>query len=163
MVERAFDQRLRAGLAVFLEQVLLEATGVDADPDRAAVGLGRADDFGDALGRADVAGIDAQARRARVGGFERALVVEMDVGDDRHARRADDLTQRGGAVGVGATDPDDVDPGLFAAADLVDRRARVAGRRVGHGLDRDGRVAADGDVTDHDLATGAARDVAPGT
>ena len=38
MVERAFDQRLGAGLAIFLEQVLLEAAGIDADADRAAVG-----------------------------------------------------------------------------------------------------------------------------
>ena len=40
MIERALDQRLGAGLAIFLEQVLLEAAGVDADADRAAVGLG---------------------------------------------------------------------------------------------------------------------------
>ena len=51
VVERAFDQRLGAGLAVFLEQVLLEAAGVDADADRAAVGLGRADHFLDPLAR----------------------------------------------------------------------------------------------------------------
>ena len=43
MVERAFDQRLGAGLAIFFEQVLLEAAGVDADADRAAVGPGRGD------------------------------------------------------------------------------------------------------------------------
>ena len=49
VVERAFDQRFGAGLAVFFEQVLLEAAGVDADADRAAVGLGRAHHFGDAL------------------------------------------------------------------------------------------------------------------
>ena len=46
MIERAFDQRLGAGLAIFLEQVLLEAAGVDADADRAAVGLGGVDHLG---------------------------------------------------------------------------------------------------------------------
>ena len=45
MVERAFDQRLGAGLAIFLEQVLLEAAGIDPDADRAAVGARRGDDF----------------------------------------------------------------------------------------------------------------------
>ena len=45
MVERAFDQRLGARLAIFLEQVLLEAAGVDPDADRAAVGAGGGDDF----------------------------------------------------------------------------------------------------------------------
>ena len=54
-------------------------------------------------------------------------------------------------------------PGLLAAADLVDRRLGVGGRRVGHRLDGDRRVAADGDVADHDLAGLAALDVAPGT
>jgi hypothetical protein len=55
MVERAFDERLGAGLAIFFEQVLLEAAGVDADADRAAVGLGGADDFADAVAATDVA------------------------------------------------------------------------------------------------------------
>ena len=87
MIERALDQRLRAGLAIFLEQILLEAAGIDADADRAAVRLGGVDDFLHARGRADIAGIDAQAGRARIGRFQRALVVEMDVRDDRHAAR----------------------------------------------------------------------------
>jgi hypothetical protein len=50
MVERAFDQRLGAGLAIFLEQVLLEAAGIDADADRAAIGLGGVDHFVHPLG-----------------------------------------------------------------------------------------------------------------
>ena len=101
MVERAFDQRLRTGLAIFFEQVLFEAAGIDPDADRAAVGARRGDDFADPLLRADVAGVDAQAGGAGVGGFERALVVKVDVGDDRHVRGADDLLQRRRAVGVG--------------------------------------------------------------
>ena len=53
-------------------------------------------------------------------------------------------------------------PGILAAADLVDRRARVLGRRVGHRLHGDRRIAADGHVADHDLAGLAALDIAPG-
>src|SRR3546814_16478600 len=68
---------LGAGLAVFFEQVAFEAARVDPDPHRAAVGLGGVDDFLHAFGRADIARIDAQARRARIGGLERAPVVEM--------------------------------------------------------------------------------------
>ncbi len=37
-----------------------------------------------ALGVADVAGVDPQAGRARLGRLDGALVVEMDVGHDRH-------------------------------------------------------------------------------
>ena len=51
--------------------------------------------------------------------------------------------ERRGALGVGAGDADDVGAGFLAAADLVDRRLGVRGRRVGHGLDGDRRVAAD--------------------
>ena len=58
MVERAFHQRLGARLAIFFEQVLLEAAGIDADADRAAVGLGRGDHFAHALFRADIAWVD---------------------------------------------------------------------------------------------------------
>ena len=95
------------------------------------------------------------------GSLERAFVMKMDVGDDRHIAGADDLFERGGALDVGAGHADDVDPGLLAAADLRDRRSGVAGRRVGHRLDGDGRVAPDGDLADHDLAGLAARNVAP--
>lgn len=88
MVERAFDQRLRTRLPIFLEQVFLQAACVDADADCAAIGLGGIDHLVDAVGAADVAGVDAQAGGAGIGGFERALVVEMDVGDDLRPRRA---------------------------------------------------------------------------
>ena len=88
MVERAFDHRFGAGLAIALEQILLQRAGIDADAHRAAVILGRLHDFAHALRRTDIAGIDAQAGRARFGRLDGALVVEMDVGHDRHLRRA---------------------------------------------------------------------------
>ncbi len=78
-------------------------------------------------------------------------------------RRADDLLQRRGRVRRRAGHADDVGAGLLAAADLVDRRLRVLGRRVGHGLDADRRVAADGHGADHDLPRLAPLDIAPGT
>src|SRR5690606_24922234 len=56
-----------------------------------------------------------------------------------------------------------VGPGVLAAADLVDRRRGVGRGGVGHRLHGDRRVAADRHVADHDLATRAAVDRAPGT
>src|SRR3546814_11329620 len=96
---------------------LFEAARVDADADRAAIGLRRAHDLRHARFGPDVARIDPEAGSARVGRFQRALVVEMDVGDDRHGRRADDLLQRGGGILIGAGYADDVGPRLLAAAD----------------------------------------------
>ena len=58
--QRALDHRLRARLAVFLQEVAFERAGVDADPHRAAVVAGRLDHLAHPLGRADIAGIDAQ-------------------------------------------------------------------------------------------------------
>ena len=66
-----------------------------------------------------------QASGAGIGRFQCALVVEMDVRDDRDVSRPDDLLQRRRTVLVGTGNSDDVDAGFLAAADLVDRRGRV--------------------------------------
>ena len=141
------------GSPYFSSRSLLQAAGVDADAHGAAMVLGGLDHFAHAVGRADIAGVDAQAGGAGLGGLDAALVVEVDVGDDRHlgcAARSSG-SARGGLF-VGAGDADDVGAGLFQLADLVDGRRRVRGRRVGHRLDGDRRVAADGHVADADLA-----------
>ena len=56
-----FQHRLGAGLAVFLEQVALQRSGIDSDAHRAAVILRRPYDLADPLLLADISGIDAQA------------------------------------------------------------------------------------------------------
>src|SRR5690606_4334298 len=63
---------------------------------------------------------------------------------------------------IWAGDANDVRPGVLAAANLVDRRPRVRGRRVGHRLHGDRRVAADCHGADHDLPARPALDGAPG-
>ena len=102
VIKRRLNQRLGAWLAVLFEQVLFKTSSIDPDPDRATVCLGCADHFCDPFAAADIARIDPQAGRAGIGRFERAFVVEMDVGHDRYLRRADDLAQRGSAFHIGA-------------------------------------------------------------
>jgi hypothetical protein len=102
VVERGFDHRLRARLAIALEQLALEAAGVDADAHGAAMILRRLHHLAHALGVADIAGVDAQARGASLGRFDAALVVEVDVRDDRYLRRLHDLRQRRGRFFVRA-------------------------------------------------------------
>src|SRR5690606_19406529 len=150
VVQGAFDHRVRTGLAVFLQQLLLQRPGVDADAHGAAVVAGGLDDLLDPLDRADVAGVDAQAGGARLGRLDASAVMEMDVGHQRHAGLA-----RNGAEGrrrlfVRAGDADDVGPGLFQLADLLQRRRRIGGRRISHRLDADRRAPADGNGADHD-------------
>src|SRR3546814_17002860 len=74
MIERAFDQRLRTGLAVFFEQVFLKTAGVDADPPRTAIGLGGAHHLGHPRGRTDIAAIDPATRSNGISRLQRALL-----------------------------------------------------------------------------------------
>ena len=52
-----------------------------------------------------------------------------------------------------------IDARLLGPADLVDGRLGIGGQRVGHGLDRDRRIAADRDGPDHDAPRLAAHDL----
>jgi hypothetical protein len=87
-----------------------------------------------------------------LGRLDRAAIVEVDVGHDGHVHLPHDLMQGGGAFLRGDGDADDVGAGHLAAADLLDRRLRVLGRRVGHGLDGDRRIAPDQHLAHADLA-----------
>ena len=163
MVEAGFHHRSRAGLAVFFQQVLFEAAGIDADADRAAVVAGGLDHLAHAGGIANIAGVDAQAGGAGLGGLDGALVVEMDVGDDRHRAFAADLAQGAGRGLVRGRDADDIGPGISGADHLIQRRTHVAAIGIGHGLDADRGVTAHRDAADHDLAGLAPVDIAPRT
>ena len=88
--------------------------------------------------------------------------MEMDVGNDGNIGRADNLFQCGSALHIGARNADNIDACILAAADLVYRRHGITGQRVGHRLHRNRRIAANGDIADHDLAGRAARNIAPG-
>jgi len=60
--QRAFDQRLRSGLAVLLQQPLVQRAGIHADPDRHVRRGCRPRDFGDLVVELpDVARVDRTA------------------------------------------------------------------------------------------------------
>jgi hypothetical protein len=162
MVKRAFDHRLGAWFSVALEEIAFERDGINADPHRAAVILCRLDHLADARRGADVAGIDTQARRTTLRRFDRALVMEVDVGDDRHRHLSDDLLQSQCGLLVGAGNSNDVRTGSLERPDLRDRRRYVTRFGVGHRLHRDWCIAADRYLADMDLAALTAVDVAIG-
>ena len=161
MVQRAFNQRLGAWLAIFFEQIFFKTARVYADTDRATIGLGGVNDLFHTRGRSDIAWVDTQASGPRVRSLKRAFIMEVDVRDDGHIGRTDNLFQRRCALNIGARYADDINTSIFAAADLVDGCACVTGQRVGHRLHRNRGIAANGDFTDHDLAGLTARDIAP--
>ena len=149
----ALDERLGRGLAVLLEQPLVEAAGVDADPDRGAVVLGGPGDLLDLVVElADVARVDPDGGAARLDGGEDVLRLEVDVGDHRDLGVLRDLGQRVGVVLARARDPDDVAAGRGQLGDLLERGVDVGGQRRGHRLHRDRGLAADPDLADLDLA-----------
>ncbi|MCY1332007.1 hypothetical protein D9M69_176880 [compost metagenome] len=156
MAHGRFQQRFRGRLAVLLLQVLLQRAGVDADADRDVLVAGGIDHRLDAVLAADVARVDAQAVDAQFGDAQGDLVVEVDIGDQRHLHLLLDPAERLGGVHVRHGDADDVGAGVFQAADLRDGGGHVQGVRVGHALHGDGRVTAHRHVADPDLAGGAA-------
>ena len=97
----------------------------------------------DVLGLADVAGVEPQRLHARFHRRERELVLEVDVGDDRHRRAGHDLRQALGRVLLVARAAHDVAAGGGERVDLRERAVDVGGLRGGHRLHRDRRAAAD--------------------
>ena len=103
-----------------------------------------------ALGRTDVARIDAQLVHAVFDGFDRKPVVEMHVGDERNMNALLDAFHRLRRRLVKDRDANDLAPRLFEPKNLIDRRVHVARVGVAHGLYGDRRAAADLHVSDLD-------------
>ena len=94
--------------------------------------LGRLDDLAHPLGRADIAGVDAQTGGAALGRLDRAFVVKMDIGDDRHLDLPHDVFQGQRRFLIGAGDAHDVGAGPLQRLDLLDRCLDVMRDRVRH-------------------------------
>src|SRR4029079_15347219 len=110
---------------------------------RDALGLGRADDLGDLVRAADVAGVDAHGCDALVDRLQREARVEVDVGDDRNGREADDLRERLRVLRLRNGDADDLAAGTRERGDLRGRGLYVVRLRRPHRLQYKGCAAAD--------------------
>ena len=154
-------ERLGRDAAVLLVQMSGSSdAAVDADADRHAAVLRLARDELDVLGLADVAGVESQRLHAGFERGQRELVLEVDVGDDRHRRAGHDLRETFGRLLLVAGAAHDVAPGRGQRVDLGQRAVDVGGLGRRHRLDRDRRVTTDGDArprraADEDLAGGA--------
>src|SRR5690606_17724675 len=158
LAQSRLHQRLWRRLAVLLLQVLLQRTGVDPDADRDALVAGGLDHRLHAVLAADIAGVDAQAVDTQLGHAQGDLVVEVDVGDQRHAHLLLDPAEGLRGLHGRYRDAHDVGAGVFQATDLADGGLDVTGLGVGHALHGDRRIAADRYRADPDLAGGATLD-----
>ncbi len=151
MPHGALDHRLRRRMAVLLEQFLLQRAAVDADADRhLALGAG-AHHLLDLAAFADIAGVDAQAGNTAFQGSQGQAVVEVDVGHQRQLALTANLLERFGRLGIRHGAAHDFTAGRSQPADLIQRRAHVAGVGVAHRLHGHRRPAADGNIPDFDL------------
>jgi hypothetical protein len=91
---------------------------------------------------ADVPWVDAQARGTAVRRVDRAFVVEVDVGDDRHIHFMHDVLQRQRALLVWTGHAHDIHARQLRPPNLRDRARDIRGQRVGHGLHGDWRAIA---------------------
>ena len=154
---RRLDQRLGRGPAEALVELGVQRAGVDPDADGDAAVLGLLGHLLDLGLLAQVAGVEAQALHSGLQGGERHLVVEVDVGDDRHGRARHDVGQALGRLLLVARAAHDVGPGRRQRVDLGQGAFDVRGLRDRHRLHRDRSAAADRDGPDVDLAGGSAR------
>ena len=138
----------RRVLAIQRQELLFDRAAVDADADRDVMRLAAVRDHAHALGRADVARVDAQLVHAVFNRRNRKAVVEMHVGNERNPDLLLDGLDCRCCRLIEHCDTDDLAPRLFEPVDLRNRRFDVARVRVAHGLDRDRRAAADLHRTD---------------
>ena len=106
---------------------------------------------------ADVAGVHAHRRAARVDRGVDVVRLEVDVGDDRDLALLRDDRQRLGVVAAGHGDADDVAARRGELGDLLEGRVDVRRGRRGHRLHAHLGVAADEDLAHLDLAGLASR------
>ena len=109
-------------------------------------------DLADLILAAEVAGIDAQPVNAAFQRGQGEMVIEVDVGDDGDRGVGGDAGEGFRRLHIGNGEADDLAPGQSQAFDLGAGGRDVTGVGLGHGLDRDGGPAADGNVAQADGA-----------
>ena len=131
LVAGRLDQRLGGGPAVLLVEVGVQRAGVDPDADGHAAVARLGGHLLDLGLLAQVARVEAQALHAGLERGQRHLVVEVDVGHDRHRRARDDVGQALGRRLLVAGAAHDVGPGRRQRVDLGQRAVDVGrlGRR----------------------------------
>ena len=152
MRPRAFYHGFRAGVAVFFQQLLLQAAGIDADADGNVPRSAGVRHGSDVLFSPDIAGIDADFINAALRGHQCQAVIKMDIRHERHIRSLPDRFQRLGGTHIRNRKADNVAPRRPQRTDLGKRGFRIPGFGVAHALHRNRSTAADFQAADSDLS-----------
>jgi hypothetical protein len=119
-----------------------QAPEVHADTNRHLTSLGLRYDLPHAVSVTDVPWVKSKTVDALVEGFERELIVEVNVGDKGDMDLPLNLTQGFGGLHVGHSATYDLATHVLKLMDLTNCCGDVARVSLGHGLDGDGSVAA---------------------
>jgi len=130
---------------------------VHTDANRRLLLLGPLHDLAHPVLVVDVPGVETQLVDLRVERHEGELVIEVDVGDDRQDRAANDLFQSLAGALVRNGDARDLAAGLLQELDLADGRVDIVGEGRAHRLHRDGSAVADRRAADPDEARSSGR------
>ena len=144
LVAGRLHQRLGGGTAVLLVEVGVQGPRVDPDADRHAAVTGLGGHLLDLGLLAQVAGVQAQPLHTGFERRERHLVVEVDVGHDRHGRARDDVGQALGRRLLVTGTAHDVRSRRRQCVNLSQCAVDVRRLRRRHRLHRDGGAVADG-------------------
>ena len=142
MPKGAFHQGLRAGAAVFAQQVFFHGAGIDAHANDRAVRLGRVYHTVHMGLGAYVAGIDAQALKTRLQSAHGKTVIKMDVSNEGQGRACANGRQRRNGGFIRHSQTHHLAAPFRQSGYLCQRGFRVTGVCVGHALNHNGRAPA---------------------
>ena len=136
MPHSAFEEGLRLRVTILVQQILFQRPGVDPDANGNASFFRRKQYFPLPLFLAYVAGIDADLGHLRFDSLQGILVIEMNIGDDRHGSALHNIRQRFCIFRARYRHAHNVGSGLGKLSDLVERRLHIMCFGGGHGLHR---------------------------
>jgi hypothetical protein len=137
-------------MTVLLEDLLLEGSRIDPD-SYGCVSFPRfLDDFFNGFGVPYVPRIDSKAVCAGVKRSQGQAVVEMDICDQGRADLFSDFSEGMGRLHVRDSQSDDLTARIDKAVNLPDCCPNIPGVRVRHGLDRNGRIPSNRNVSHMD-------------
>ena len=139
----ALDESFRCDPSVFLNDLLLQRSRVDADTDRNIPFLRTVDDRLDAVGTSNIAGIDPDRVRPVFHRGDREPVIKMNIRDDRNVDGIFDRAKCFRSFHRRDRRSDDLTAGFLKLKDLRDRCGCILCPGIGHRLDRNRISTAD--------------------
>ena len=153
MLECRFYQRLRRNSFVFVQHFRVKRAGIYSDSNRNFFRLRFFHNFFDVIFRTDVARVDSKSRDSLLDRFKRKLIIEMNIGYERHVDLFDYIMKIFRRVHIRNCKPNNINAGVLQLLNLFDRRLGVRGFCICHRLHGNRRIAADWHISNKNFAS----------